>query len=129
MPTAEQNTSPHGAFISAPSPGTVSAIIPARNEEAVIATCIESLACQQEISEIVVVDDQSTDGTARVVRNLTGKYPHLRLLQADRLPDGWVGKNHALWTGVQQAKGEWLLFTDADAEHEPGSVARGLQIA
>jgi glycosyltransferase involved in cell wall biosynthesis len=129
MPTAEQNTSPHGAFISAPSPGTVSAIIPARNEEAVIATCIESLACQPGISEIVVVDDQSTDGTARVVRNLTGKYPHLRLLQTGGLPDGWVGKNHALWTGVQQAKGEWLLFTDADAEHEPGSVTRGLQIA
>jgi glycosyltransferase involved in cell wall biosynthesis len=129
MLTAEQNTSPHGAFISAPSPATVSAIIPARNEESVIATCIESLACQQEISEIVVVDDQSTDGTARVVRNLTGKYPHLRLLQTGGLPDGWVGKNHALWTGVQQAKGEWLLFTDADAEHEPGSAACALQIA
>jgi glycosyltransferase involved in cell wall biosynthesis len=129
MPTAEQSTSPHGAFTPTSSPNTVSAIIPARNEESVIATCIESLACQQEISEIVVVDDQSTDGTARVVRNLTGKYPHLRLLQTGGLPDGWVGKNHALWTGVQQAKGEWLLFTDADAEHEPGSAARALQIA
>jgi glycosyltransferase involved in cell wall biosynthesis len=129
MPTAEQNTSPHGAFTPTSSPDTVSAIIPARNEESVIATCIESLACQPGISEIVVVDDQSTDGTARVVRNLTGKYPHLRLLQTGGLPDGWVGKNHALWTGVQQAKGEWLLFTDADAEHEPGSAARALQIA
>jgi glycosyltransferase involved in cell wall biosynthesis len=129
MPTAEQNTSPHGAFTPTSSPDTVSAIIPARNEESVIATCIESLAYQPGISEIVVVDDQSTDGTARVVRNLTGKYPHLRLLQTGGLPDGWVGKNHALWTGVQQAKGEWLLFTDADAEHEPGSAARALQIA
>jgi hypothetical protein len=44
------------------------------------------------------------------------------------LPDGWVGKNHALWVGVQQAKSPWLLFTDADAEHEPNSVARALQI-
>src|SRR5882762_1162877 len=103
MPTAEQNTSPHGAFVSASLPPTVSAIIPARNEEWVIATGIESLARQPEVSEIVVVDDQSTDGTARVVRNLTDKYPRLRLLQAARLPDGWVGKNHALWTGVQQA--------------------------
>src|SRR5260370_15407465 len=129
MSTGEQNISPHSAFLPALSQATVSAIIPARNEEAVIATCIESLACQPEISEVVVVDDQSTDGTAGVVRNLIGKYPHLRLLQTDRLPDGWVGKNHALWTGVKQAKGVWLLFTDADAEHEPGSVARGLQVA
>src|SRR5229473_3222409 len=129
MPTAEQNISSHGASISASSPATVSAIIPARNEESVIGTCIESLARQPEISEIVVVDDQSTDGTARVVRDLTGEYPHLRLLQTDRLPDGWVGKNHALWTGVQQAKGEWLLFTDADAEHDQASAARALQVA
>jgi glycosyltransferase involved in cell wall biosynthesis len=129
MPTAEQIASPDGAFTAASSPASVSAIIPARNEEQVIATCIESLASQPEISEIVVVDDQSTDGTARVVRNLISKYPRLRLLQADRLPDGWVGKNHAVWTGVLQARGDWLLFTDADAEHEPGSAARALQIA
>jgi glycosyltransferase involved in cell wall biosynthesis len=129
MPTAEQNTSPHGALIQASSLTTVSAIIPARNEEPVIATCIESLARQPEISEIVVVDDQSTDGTAHVVRKLIDKYAHVRLLQAGRLPDGWVGKNHALWIGVQHAKGDWLLFTDADAEHEPGSVARALQFA
>jgi glycosyltransferase involved in cell wall biosynthesis len=128
MSTAEQNTSAQGASIPASSPATVSAIIPARNEEQVIATCIESLASQPEISEIVVVDDQSTDGTAQVVRGFIGKYTRLRLLEAGRLPDGWVGKNHALWTGVQQAKGDWLLFTDADAEHQQGSVARALQI-
>jgi glycosyltransferase involved in cell wall biosynthesis len=129
MPTAEQNTSPHGALIQASSLTTVSAIIPARNEEPVIATCIESLARQPEISEVVVVDDQSTDGTTHVVRKLIDKYAHVRLLQAGRLPDGWVGKNHALWIGVQHAKGDWLLFTDADAEHEPGSAGRALQFA
>jgi glycosyltransferase involved in cell wall biosynthesis len=129
MPTAEQIASPEDALTPTPSLVSVSAIIPARNEEPVIATCIESLARQPEISEIVVVDDQSTDGTARVVSNLIDKYPQLRLLQADSLPDGWVGKNHALWTGVQQAKGDWLLFTDADAEHAPSSTARALQIA
>src|SRR5436309_9302159 len=129
MSASEQNSSPRGTFVPASSPLTVSAIIPARNEEAVIATCIESLARQQEISEIVVVDDQSTDGTAGIVRNLIGAYPHLRLLQTDGLPDGWVGKNYALWTGVQQAKGAWLLFTDADAEHQSNSAARALQIA
>ena len=57
------------------------------------------------------------------------KIPNLRLLESGGLPDGWVGKNHALWVGVQEAKGAWLLFTDADAEHDPGSVSRALHIA
>jgi hypothetical protein len=57
------------------------------------------------------------------------KVPNLRLLETAGLPDGWVGKNHALWIGVQQAKSTWLLFTDADAEHERNSASRALQIA
>ncbi len=55
--------------------------------------------------------------------------PNLRLLESGGLPDGWVGKNHALWVGVQEAKSAWLLFTDADAEHERNSASRALQIA
>ena len=110
-------------------PGSVTAIVPARNEEVVIAACVKSLGCQPEISEILVVNDQSTDGTAGVVLELTKKLPKLRLLESASLPEGWVGKNHALWVGAQEAKGEWLLFTDADAEHEANSAARGLQIA
>ncbi len=129
MSTGDQNISPHGASIPACSRATVSAIIPARNEEAVIATCIESLACQPEIAEILVVNDQSTDGTASVVRSLMKEIPNLRLLESGGLPDGWVGKNHALWVGVQQAKCAWLLFTDADAEHQRNSAFRALQIA
>jgi glycosyltransferase involved in cell wall biosynthesis len=76
-----------------------------------------------------VVNDQSTDGTASVVRSLMEKIPNLRLLESGGLPDGWVGKNHALWVGVQEAKSAWLLFTDADAEHERNSASRALQIA
>jgi glycosyltransferase involved in cell wall biosynthesis len=105
------------------------AIVPARNEEAVVASCIESLAREPEIAEILVVNDQSTDGTASVVRGFMEKDPKLRLLEVTELPEGWVGKNYALWIGAQQAKGAWLLFTDADAEHEPNSAARALQIA
>jgi glycosyltransferase involved in cell wall biosynthesis len=128
--TSDAHTpSPSSPGVPTVPAGSVSAIIPARNEESVIATCIESLANQPEIGEILVVNDQSTDGTANVVRGLMEKFPQLRLLEADTLPDGWVGKNHALWVGAQQAKGAWLLFTDADAEHEPNSAARALQIA
>ena len=109
--------------------GTVTAIIPARNEEAVIAGCVESLVVQREIGEIFVVSDQSTDRTDGIVQELARKTPYLRLLRTNQLPEGWVGKNYALSVGVQQATGTWLLFTDADAIHEPNSVARALQIA
>jgi len=108
---------------------SVSAIIPARDEEAAVATCVESLAAQKEIGEIVVVNDQSTDNTAGVVRRLMEGIPNLRLLDTNELPQGWVGKNYALWTGVQRATGAWLLFTDADAIHEPNSIAHALHIA
>jgi len=118
-----------GTPVPAAISSSVTAIVPARNEEAVIAACIASLASQPEIPEILVINDQSTDGTASVVRSLMDKNPNLRLLESGELPDGWVGKNHALWVGVQQAKSPWLLFTDADAEHERDSVSRALQIA
>ena len=107
----------------------VTAIVPARNEEDRIAASIESLARQPEIAQILVVDDQSTDATAGMVSSLMQRIPRLRLLDAGELPAGWVGKNHALWVGVQQAASPWLLFTDADARHEPHCAARALEIA
>src|SRR5437773_3090517 len=115
--------------LAAPAPDFVTAIVPARNEEVVIATCIESLAHQPEIAQILVVNDQSSDATADVVRRCMKEISNLGLLETKELPDGWVGKNHALWIGVQQATSPWLLFTDADAKHAPSSVARALQSA
>jgi glycosyltransferase involved in cell wall biosynthesis len=130
MPSDRDNPSSTGTLIAAAATaGPVTAIVPARNEEAAIAACIMSLARQPEIAEILVVDDQSADGTESVVRRLMEKIPNLRLLESGALPDGWVGKNYAIWTGVQQAKCPWLLFTDADAEHERDSVSHALQIA
>jgi cellulose synthase/poly-beta-1,6-N-acetylglucosamine synthase-like glycosyltransferase len=129
MPSDSPNPSPKETATLTSIPNAVTAIIPARNEEAVIAVCVQSLARQAEIAEIIVVNDESSDDTANIVCGLMEKIPNLRLLETSGLPDGWVGKNHALWTGVQQAKCPWLLFTDADAEHEPDSLARALQIA
>jgi len=111
------------------SSGRVSAVVPARNEEAVIAACVESLAVQQEIAEILVIDDQSSDRTAEIVRSLATKYSNVRLLEAPDLPAGWVGKNHAVWIGARETHGEWLLFTDADAVHAADSSVRALAIA
>jgi cellulose synthase/poly-beta-1,6-N-acetylglucosamine synthase-like glycosyltransferase len=107
----------------------VTAIVPARNEEETIATCVKSLASQPEIAEILVVDDLSVDRTADVVRGLVDEIPYLRLLQAQEVQPGWVGKNNAVWTGVREAKSAWLLFTDADVELVPGAVVRALQAA
>jgi glycosyltransferase involved in cell wall biosynthesis len=107
----------------------VSAIVPARNEETVIAACVESLAVQKEIAEILVIDDQSSDRTAEIVRRLSIRYPNVRLIEAADLPAGWVGKNNAVWIGAREARGEWLLFTDADAVHAPDSAAKALLIA
>jgi glycosyltransferase involved in cell wall biosynthesis len=104
----------------------VSAILPVRNEEATVERAVVSLAAQPEIREILVVNDQSTDGTARVLAQLAAKEPKLQVLDAGPLPPGWVGKNHAAWQGAQHASQPWLLFSDADAQHLPGSAARAL---
>ena len=112
-----------------PTEPTISAIIPARNEEAVIADCIRSVAALPEVSEILVVNDQSTDRTAAIVRGLAAEIPKLRLLETAELPAGWVGKNNAVWLGAQNAKGKWLLFTDADAVLSEGAAARAFELA
>ena len=114
---------------STPKSECVSAIVPARDEEAVIASCVNSLAGQQEIVEVLVVDDHSEDHTAEIVRGLSWQFSKVRLREAPELPAGWVGKNNAVWTGAKEAKGEWLLFTDADAVHEPDSAKKAIEIA
>src|SRR5438105_15617306 len=100
-------SSPHTKLRSdeaSTAPGLVTAIVPARNEEKVIAACVESLEQQPEIAEILVVDDQSTDRTADIVRGLAAEIPHLRLLQIGEVPSGWVGKNNAVWIAARDAK-------------------------
>jgi glycosyltransferase involved in cell wall biosynthesis len=104
----------------------VSAIVPARNEEENIARCVESLAQQAPIREIIVVNDQSTDRTGEILKGLASKIPSLKVLETGELPSGWVGKNYAVWLGAAQARAEWLLFTDADAVHLSGSTERAL---
>jgi chlorobactene glucosyltransferase len=104
----------------------VTAIIPARNEERAIARAVISVGEQPEIREVVVVNDQSSDGTGEILKMLAAEQPKLRAIEAEPLPAGWVGKNHAAWLGAQKAGCDWLLFTDADAGHLPGSTARAL---
>jgi glycosyltransferase involved in cell wall biosynthesis len=100
---------------------TVSVIVPARNEEACLQACLESLIAQTEVSfEIIVVDDGSTDGT----RAIAQAFPQVRVVDPGNLPPGWSGKSNALAAGANEGRGEWLLFTDADTVHRPGSLSR-----
>src|SRR5437667_664151 len=108
----------------------VSVIIPARNEEANIERAVRSIAAQGGVPlEIIVVDDQSEDQTGEILKSLKAEIPSLRALRVDTLPDGWLGKPHALACGAKIASADWLLFTDADAEHGPGSLAELLERA
>ena len=115
--------------MSQSDPGKVSVIVPARNEEANIERVLRSLAGQQGVREILVVDDNSEDRTAEIVRALKAEIATLRLLRVDSLPEGWLGKTYAVSLAAREAAGDWLLFTDADTEHLPGSLAATLEIA
>lgn len=107
-------------------PPLVSIVVPARNEAENIGTCLTSLSQQEGVSfEIYVVDDHSTDDT----RQLAAAYTKATVLPARELPPGWRGKANALWTAIPHLKGEWLLFTDADTMHLPGSLAASVQEA
>jgi glycosyltransferase involved in cell wall biosynthesis len=104
----------------------VSVIIPARNEEANLRPCLESLVSQEGIAfETIVVDDGSTDAT----RAIAQAFPSVRVIESGPLPPGWTGKNNAVTAGARQARGKWLLFTDADTVHKPGSLAAAVKEA
>ncbi|HVP64558.1 MAG TPA: glycosyltransferase family 2 protein, partial [candidate division Zixibacteria bacterium] len=116
----------------------VSVIVPARNEEANLERCLRTLVTQAGVQfEIVVVDDGSTDGTRKIAESFTrikrcpgvatGDLSEVRVIDAPALPLGWTGKCNALVEGVRHSRGEWLLFTDADTEHLPGSLTAALK--
>jgi chlorobactene glucosyltransferase len=112
----------------APSAGgpLVSVVIPARNEAATIATVVGSiLDTTYHPIELLVVDDRSTDDTAAIVEKLSAD-PRLRLIRGEDLPDGWYGKPWACIQGYRQARGEFLLFTDADTRHQPELLSRAV---
>ena len=101
----------------------VSIIVPARNEEISLGDCLRSLDSQTGVTrEIIVVNDGSTDGT----RQIAESFPGVKVIAAGPLPAGWTGKNNALRAGASKARGTWLLFTDADTVHLPGSLERAV---
>jgi glycosyltransferase involved in cell wall biosynthesis len=103
-------------------PPTVSIVVPARNEEVCLGACLQSLLAQTDVAfEVVVVDDGSTDNTRFIAESLG-----VRVISAGPLAVGCSGKCNAAQAGADATSGEWLLFTDADTVHLPGSLARAL---
>jgi len=103
----------------------LSIIIPACNEAQHIESALSSLLEQDYPNmEIIAINDRSTDRTGVIIENLARKDSRLKALHIKELPPGWLGKVNALHQGVQQAKGEWYLFTDADVHFHPRSLRR-----
>ena len=102
----------------------LSIVVPARNEERQIERCVRSLLAQAYPKfEVVAVDDQSTDATHEILERIASEDARLRVVRGATLPAGWVGKPWALVQGANVARGELLLFTDADTVHEPPAAA------
>jgi chlorobactene glucosyltransferase len=106
----------------------VTVIIPARDEEANIAHCLESLLAQdypQSRFSVLVVNDHSVDSTAAIVRRLSERHPGIALINSPPLPPRWVGKSHACWIGARAAAAatQWLCFIDADVTLAPGALS------
>jgi chlorobactene glucosyltransferase len=98
----------------------ISVMVPARNEETNITACIDSLQKQDYPDfEILVLDDNSTDCTAALVSGLAKTDNRIQLITGESLPEGWAGKPYACYQMALRAKGEWLLFVDADTTHAP----------
>lgn len=108
----------------------VSVVVAARDEERGIGEALRSVLAQRYPAlEVVVVDDRSTDATGPILDRMALAEPRLRVIHLDRLPPGWLGKNHALHRGAEHAGGEWILFTDADVVMHPEAVARAVGFA
>src|ERR1700741_372854 len=86
----------------------VSIIVPMRNEERNVKQCIESLLFQNYPNfEIIAVDDRSKDNTLNMLKEFASKHANLRVIEGDSVPEGWVGKNYAIWQAVKWAQGDW----------------------
>ena len=104
----------------------VSVLIPARDEEDNIGRCLDSLLDQTYTNyEIIVLDDQSTDDTWRIISDYSRRFPELiKAVKGKPLPEsGWTGKAHAMQQLAEGANGEYYLYTDADTIHTEHSVA------
>jgi cellulose synthase/poly-beta-1,6-N-acetylglucosamine synthase-like glycosyltransferase len=107
------------------NPPKISVLIPACNEEETLEKAVESrLRDNYPNVEFILIDDRSHDRTREIARKIAAKDKRVKLVCIDELPDGWLGKIHALHQGLKHAGGEWLLLSDADVHVKPGTLNR-----
>lgn len=115
------------APLDGPSMPSLSVIVAARNEEQNIEPALNSLLrLDYEPLEIIVVNDRSADRTGELLDRLAATESRLRVIHIADLPAGWLGKNHALDRGAAEARGQFLLFTDADIVMDPSVPRRAM---
>jgi hypothetical protein len=108
----------------------LSVVIPACNEADTLEAAAHTILSQDYPDlEIILIDDRSSDGTGAVIDRIAAGDTRVRPLHIADLPEGWLGKVHALWCGSKQAHGDWLLFTDADVHLAPGMLRRAVAYA
>ena len=122
---------PRAAFLSDQELPFISILVPARDEESHIEACVRALLAQNyPCFEVVVLDDNSEDATYEILCRLRDQDHRLRVLVGAALPEDWCGKPFACWQLAQSAKGDYLLFTDADCRFAPDALllAIGAQV-
>lgn len=107
---------------------TLSVIIPARNEERRLEGALRTVLGQEYpgVLEVILVNDRSRDGTGKIMEHLATGSDRAVVIRVGKLPEGWLGKNHAIHVGARRARGEWLLFTDADVHFAPGAFRKAV---
>jgi hypothetical protein len=113
-----------------PGAPRVSVCIPARNEEMNVGPVVRGALASRGVEvEVLVYDDQSTDGTPGILARLCTEDARVRAVETRPLPEGWNGKQWGCERMGQAARGEWLLFTDADVRLAPDCLVRALDEA
>lgn len=121
-----------GQSTAAPTTGwpRVSVIVPAHNEERVLADCLTSLMGQDYPDlEVILVLDRCTDRSAELARQAAARDPRLKIIENSHCPEDWAGKCFAAHRGAEAASGQWLLFTDADTWFHPTLVRASVATA
>jgi glycosyltransferase involved in cell wall biosynthesis len=108
----------------------ITLLFAARDEEEKLPSALATLEkLDYPNLEIVAVDDRSEDATGRILDGFATLHPRLKPLHIRALPEGWLGKPHALMKGFEASSGEWLLFTDADVRFHPDVLRRAITMA
>jgi hypothetical protein len=126
-PRDETSAAPEPALQREEHRPRVSVLVPARNEAAAIERLVGDVLASRGVDlELVILDDDSTDGTGAIVEELARQDPRVRLIRGKPLPAGWCGKQHACWQLAAAARHDTLVFIDTDVAPTPDAMARSV---